>query len=159
MSIPRRGLNSRSKHLYSSRHRAVILSKALAYHKTDSEIEPAEPDFEVMDLTREACPARILYVANILEWWINAGRLPNLVGIARDILAVRGGSVGVERVFSMARDVIPYRRSRLKSITIRSSMLVKSYENEKLRRELAGHDSEWEAEKLEAMAAAEDYRY
>ena len=69
--------------------------------------------------------------------------------MARDIVAVQGSSVGVERVFSMARDVILYRRSRLKSSTIRSSMLVKSYENEELRRELAGHDSEREAEKLE----------
>jgi len=38
-------------------------------------------------------------------------------------------------------------------------MLVKSYENKELRRELAGHDSEREAEKLEEMAAAEDYGY
>ena len=37
-------------------------------------------------------------------------------------------------------------------------MLVKSYKNEELRRELAGHDSEREAEKLEEMAAVEDYR-
>ena len=87
------------------------------------------------------------------------GRFPNLARMARDILTVQGGSVGVEWVFSMARDVIPYRRSGLKSSTIRSSMLVKSYENEELRRELAGHDSEREAEKLEEMAAAEDYRY
>jgi len=87
------------------------------------------------------------------------GRFLNLARMARDILAVQGGSVGVERVFSMARDVIPYQRSRLKSSTIRSSMLVKSCENEELRRELAGHDSELEAEKLEEMAAAEDYRY
>ena len=160
MSIPRSGLNSRSKHLYSSRHRAVILSEALAYIETDSEIEPPEPDAEATDPTREACPAGIFYEANILEWWkVNAGRFPNLARMARDILAVQGGSVGVERVFSMARDVIPYRRSRLKSSTIRSSMLVKSYENEELRRELAGHDSEREAEKLEEMAAAEDYRY
>jgi len=36
-------------------------------------------------------------------------------------------------------------------------MLVKSYENKELRRELAGQDSEREAEKLEEMAAAEDY--
>jgi len=79
--------------------------------------------------------------------------------MARDILAVQGGSVGVERVFRMGRDVIPYRGSRLKSSTIRSSMLVKSYENEDLGRGLAGHDSEREAEKLEEMAAAEDYRY
>ena len=102
----------------------------------------------------------IFYEANILEWWkVNAGRFPNLALMSRDILTVQGGSVGVERVFSMARDVIPYRRSRLKSSTIRSSILVKSYENEELRSELAGHDSEQEAGKLEEMAAVEDYRY
>jgi len=159
MSIPRSGLNSRSKHLYSLRHRAVILSEALVYIETDSEIEPPEPDAQATDPTHEACPARIFYEANILEGWkVNAGRFPNLARMARDILAVQGGSVGVHQVFSMARDVIPYRRSGLKSPTIRSSMLVKSYENEELRRELADHDSEREAEKLEEMAAAEDYR-
>jgi len=79
--------------------------------------------------------------------------------MARDILAIQGGSGGVERVFSMARDVIPYRRSRLQSSTIRSSMLVKSDENEELRRGLAGHHSEREGEKLEEMAATEDYCY
>jgi len=59
----------------------------------------------------------------------------------------------------MPRDVIPYQRSRLKSSTIRHSMLVKSYENEELPRGLAGHDSEQEAEQLEEIAAAQDYRY
>src|SRR5437588_10105749 len=104
-------------------------------------------------------PAGIFYEANILEWWkINAGRFPNLAWMARDILAVQGGSVGIERVFSMARDVVPYRRSRLKSSTIRASMLVKSYEHEELRRELANYDSEREAERLEEEASLEDYR-
>jgi len=160
MSILRSGLNSQSKHLYSSRHRAVILSEALAYIETDSEIEPTEPASEATDPTREACPAGILYKANILEWWkVNAGRFRNLAPMAGDILAVQRGSVGVGRVFSMARDVIPSRPSPLKSSTIQSSMLVKPYENEELRRELAGHDSELEAGKLEEMAAAEDYRY
>ena len=102
----------------------------------------------------------LFYKANILEWWkVNGGRFPNLAWMARDILAVQGGRVGVEQVFSMARDVIPYRHSRLKSSTIRSSMLVKSYKNEELQRELAGHDSEREAEQLGEMAAVEDYRY
>jgi len=160
MSIPWSGLSSRSKHLYSSKHRAVILSEALAYIETDSEIELPEPDAEATDPTREACPAGICYEANILQWWkVNAGRFLNLARMARDILAVQRGSVGVEQVFSLARDVIPYQRSRLKSSTIRSSMLVKSYQNEELRRELAGYDSEREAEKVEEMAAAEDYGY
>jgi len=94
MSIPHSGLNSRSKHLYSSRHRAVILSEALAYIQTNSEIEPPEPDAEAMDPTREACPAGIFYEANILAWWkVNEGRFPNLARMARDIVAVPGGSV------------------------------------------------------------------
>jgi len=160
MSIPRSGLNSRFKHLSYWRNRAVILSEAQVYHETDSEIEPAEPDPEIIDPTWEACPARSFYKANILKWWkVNAGRLSNLGQLAWDILAVQGGSVGVERVFSMTRDVIPYQRLRLKSRTIRSSILVKSYQNEELWRELAGHDSEREAEKLGELAAAEDYRY
>jgi len=62
-------------------------------------------------------------------------------------------------VFSMARNGIPYEHSRLKGSTIRSSVLVISYENEELRSELAGHDAEWEPEKLEERAAVEDYRY
>ena len=121
MSIPQRGLNSRSQPLYSSRHRAVIHSETLAYMEPDSEIEPGAPDAKATDPTREACSAGIFCQANMLEWWkVNAGRFPNLPQMARDILAVQGGRVGVERVFSMARDVIPYRRSRLKSSTIRS---------------------------------------
>jgi len=35
------------------------------------------------------------------------GRFPNLPRMARDILAGQGSRVGVERVFSMTRDVIP----------------------------------------------------
>ena len=89
-----------------------MVSEALAYIESDSEIEPPEPVAETSDSTREPSPAGIFYEANILEWWkVNAGRFPNLSCMARDILAVQGGSVGVERVVSIARDVIPYRRS------------------------------------------------
>jgi len=59
-------------------------------------------------------------------------RFPNLGQMGRVIQAVQGGSVRVELVFSMARDGIPYRRSRLKRSTIRSSMVVKSNQNEEL---------------------------
>ena len=160
MSIPRSSLNCRSKNRYSSRHRAVILSEAPGYMERDSEIELPKPDTDITDPTREADPAGIFYEANILEWWkVNVGRFPNLLRIARDILAVQGGSVGVEQVFSMARDVIPYWRSRVKSSTIRSSMLVKSYQNNELPTELPCQDSEQEAEKLKEMAAVESYLY
>jgi len=59
MSIEWSGLNSRSKHLYSLRHRAVTLSLALAYLECNSAIEPPEGDPAVSDPTREACPAGI----------------------------------------------------------------------------------------------------
>jgi len=68
MSIPQSGLNSRSKQLYCSRNRGVILSEALVFIETDSEIEPPEPDTEPTDPTREACPDEIFCEANILEW-------------------------------------------------------------------------------------------
>jgi len=122
----------------------------------DPEIEPPAPDAEVTDPMREAYPAGMFYEANILEWWkVNAGRFPNLAPMGRDILAGHGSRVGVERVCSMARDVIPYRRSQLKSSTIKASILVKSYKDAELQRELVGHNSEQEAERLEEKAAAE----
>ena len=158
--IPRNGLNSRLKHLHGSRPRAIVVSEALVYIESDSEIEPPEPPAEAIELGHNPSPGGFFYEANILDWWkVNAGRFPNLARMARDVLAVQGGRVGVERVFSMARDVIRYRCSRLKSSTIRASMLVKSYEHEELRRELANHDGKREAERLEEMAAFEDYRF
>ena len=97
-----------------------MVSEALIYIDSDSEIEPPEPRAEATDPASNPTPAGIFYEANILEWWkVNARRVPNLARMARDVLAVQAGSVGVERVFSMARDVIPYRRSRLKSSTSR----------------------------------------
>ena len=127
VSIPRSGLNCQSKYLYSARHKAIILSKALPDLETDSEIEPLEPDAALMNPTWEACLAEIFYKANILDCSkVNAGRFCNLAWVARDILAGQVSSVGVQRVFSMAREVIRYQRSRLKSSTIRSSMPVKS---------------------------------
>ena len=123
--IPRSSQNSQSKRMHDSRYRAIMVSEALAYMESNSEIETPEPVAEASDSTLEASPAVIFYKANILEWWkVNTGRFPNLSRMARDILAVQGGSVGVERVFSIARDVIPCRRSQLKSSTIRASMLV-----------------------------------
>ena len=54
----------------------------------------------------------LLYELYVLGFWKNnVGRFPKLSRMARDILAVQEGSIGVERVFSMGRDVIPYRRN------------------------------------------------
>jgi len=126
--------------------RQLLISKGILRLKPRFAAEDIDP-------RHDESPTGIFYEANILERYkVNAQRFPNLSRMARDILAVQGWSVGVEGVISMARDVIPYRRSQLKSSTIRASMLVKCYEHEELRRELAWHDSEREAEKLEEMA-------
>jgi len=94
--IPRSGLNSRSKDLHGSRQRAITISETLAYIESDSEIEPPDSAAENIDPTHDESPTGIFYEANILEWWnVNAGRFPNLSRMARNILAVQGGSVGV----------------------------------------------------------------
>ena len=65
--IPRKYLISQSKQPNGSRQRAIAVSEALAYIKSDSEIEPPEPATEDIDSTHENSPARIVYEANILE--------------------------------------------------------------------------------------------
>jgi len=57
MSIPQSGLNRRSKHPDTSRHRGVIQSEALGYLKTDSEIKPPNADAVATDRTRKVCPS------------------------------------------------------------------------------------------------------
>lgn len=100
-----------------------------------------------------------LYEPKVAKFWKNnTGRFPNLARMARDILAVQGGSVGVERVFSMGRDVIPYRRNRLESKSIRATMIVKSYFQEELRRDISGLDPDVEMIRLQDLSALVDYK-
>jgi hypothetical protein len=100
-----------------------------------------------------------LYESNVLQFWKNnTARFPNLAQMARDILAVQGGSVGVERVFSMGRDVIPYRRNRLESKSIRATMIVKSYLREELKKDIAGLDPDAEKIRLQDLSALFDYK-
>ena len=100
-----------------------------------------------------------LYEANILQYWKNnVGRFPNLTRMARDILAVQGGSVGVERIFSMGRDVIPYRRNRLESKSIRATVIVKSYLREELKKDIKGLDPDTERIRLQDELTLFDYQ-
>ncbi len=45
--------------------------------------------------------------------------------MAKDVLAILVSSVGVERLFSMARDVIIYRRNRFREHTVKNIMIIK----------------------------------
>ena len=64
----------------------------------------------------------------LLDWWkINENRFPGLALMARDVLAAPISSVGVERVFNIARDIISYRRGRLNPGTIRKLIISKHY--------------------------------
>jgi hypothetical protein len=63
-----------------------------------------------------------------LDWWrINEGKYPALANMARDFLAVPIAGVGVERIFSLARDIVTYRRNRLKGVTIADLLIAKEY--------------------------------
>ncbi|GAA5981593.1 hypothetical protein JCM5350_008037 [Sporobolomyces pararoseus] len=62
----------------------------------------------------------------VLKWWKeNASRFPCLARMARNILAIPGSSVGVERVFSAGRDTVSLRRASLAAETIRKLMVYK----------------------------------
>ena len=99
-----------------------------------------------------------LYEPDILRFWKkNEGKYPNLARMARDILAVQGGAVGVERVFSMGRDVIPYRRNRLECNSIRATMIVKFHLREELKKDMAGQDPDWEKFHLQDEISLFDY--
>ena len=49
--------------------------------------------------------------------------------MAKRILAVPISSVGVEQVFSVARDVLPYHRSRLSGGMIKTLLMCKYFDN------------------------------
>ena len=111
-----------------------------------------------IDFGEKSNSGDLFYEPDILKFWKNnAGRYPNLCRMARDILAVQGGSVGVERMFSMGRDVIPYRRNRLERVSIRATMIVKSYLQKELRKDAAGLDPEVERIRLQNCLALSDY--
>ena len=112
-------------------------------NETDYQLDPKDP----------------LYEPNVAGYWKNnTGRFPNLSRMARDILAVQGGSVGVERIFSMGRDVIPYRRNRLESKSIRATMIAKSYLREELNKDITGLDPTIEKIRLQDLSALFDYK-
>ena len=59
-----------------------------------------------------------------MEYWKRAEKKwPTLAAIARDYLAIPTASVGVERLFNMARDICSYRRHNLKPDTIRALVI------------------------------------
>lgn len=75
-------------------------------------------------------------VPDILDWWRdNAARFPVLSKIARDFLAVPASGVGVENLFSTARDICHYRRNRLAPETIEAIMIQISNDRFEMKRD------------------------
>lgn len=142
------GFGRRSKPLPSRPCQPTKQNESIEYLNS-----PPEIDYEEKKNSGD-----IFYEPDILKFWKdNAGRFPNLSRMARDILAVQGGSVGVERMFSMGRDVIPYRRNRLEKKSIRATMIVKSYLQKELRKVAEGLDPEAERVRLQNCLALSDY--
>jgi len=64
----------------------------------------------------------------VLKWWkANAFEFPAMARAARDYLLVPSTEVGVERVFSGARDVLGLRRHSMNTETMRWLVLLKSH--------------------------------
>jgi hypothetical protein len=65
--------------------------------------------------------------ADPLLWWrINQHRYPRVSAFARDILAIPGSSVAVERTLSSGRDMLGVRRMALAEDVMRTLMRLKS---------------------------------
>jgi len=65
-----------------------------------------------------------------LSWWkVHATEYPTLARMGRDILSIPLTSVAVERVFSAACDILPYRRNRIGHEMITALMLTKSWDS------------------------------
>lgn len=62
----------------------------------------------------------------ILDVWRGLEHIyPAMAQMAKDILSIPVAGVGVERLFSMARDVVTYRRNRFRGRTIERIMIIK----------------------------------
>lgn len=80
---------------------------------------------------------------NLLAWWrVNEVTYPRLAQVARDILPIQIATVGVERVFNVAKDVIGDRRHRLHAKTIRDIMFLRDSYTRDENRELIDEDSD-----------------
>ena len=96
-------------------------------------------------------------VPDILDWWrTNAPCFPILSWIARDFLAVPASGVGVENLFSTARDVCHYRRNRLAPETIEAIMIQMSTDRFELKKDYECFDDDVENKK-EVARYQEDY--
>ena len=63
-----------------------------------------------------------------LQWWkSHLPQFPKLSCLAKEILAIPGSSVSVERVFNVGRDIIGIRRNALKPETISALMFGNHY--------------------------------
>ncbi len=65
-----------------------------------------------------------------LEWWkANSYVYPKLAKVARKVLAIPATSAASERIFSRARLVMPWNRSRLNPSTMRAIMCLRDWLN------------------------------
>ena len=69
--------------------------------------------------------ANVSHVSILDVWRGLESSFPVMAQMAKDVLAVPVSGVGVERLFSMARDVVTYRRCRLRGSTIEQIMMIK----------------------------------
>ena len=87
-------------------------------------------DTDLTEVTRYlTSPIVILHQGDPLVWWkSNTIEFPTICHMARDILSIPTSSVSVERLFSSARDVIPYRQNCLGEPMIQDLLITKSWQ-------------------------------
>jgi len=76
-----------------------------------------------------------------LAWWkVHSAEYPTIARMARDILSIPLTSVPVERLFSAARDILPYRRNRMGDKMITALLLTKSWDAAQAKYPILDHE-------------------
>ena len=73
-------------------------------------------------------PSTERWKIDIFDWWSRHAReFPNLAEMAADYLSIPGGSVDVERLFSVGSDIITADRNKLSAETVSAIVEVQSW--------------------------------
>jgi len=74
-------------------------------------------------------PVAVIQDQSPIAWWkVHALEYSTVVRMVRDILSIPVTPVPVERLFSSARDILPYRRNRISHEMITVLMVAKSWD-------------------------------
>jgi hypothetical protein len=85
-------------------------------------------------------PIAVIKDQSPIAWWkVHVSEYPTVTRMVRDILSIPVTSLRVERLFTSARDILPYRRNRMGYEMITAVMVAKSWDKVGAEYEIPNH--------------------